>query len=188
MDKYEVTNAQYKKYCDATGRSHPKDPGWDGSYSNYFISCPDYPVVNVSWNDAVAYATWASKRLPTEAEWEKAARGTDGRKYPWGNSEPNGSQCNFADSSTSYSWREKSANDGYRYISPVGSFQMGKSPYGLYDMAGNVAEWCADMYGAAYYNNSPTNNPKGPTGGSAHVARGGAWNLKVVHLRSANRA
>lgn len=163
VDKHEVTNRQYKRFCDATGKSYPSDPGfWD--MPDYFIACPDHPVLNVSWYDAKAYCEWAGKRLPTEAEWEKAARGADARKHPWGNSEPGGTRCNILDNP-----------DGYRHTSPVGVFPAGASPYGALDMAGNVWEWCNDWYEIDYYSKSPSHNPPGPTTGSSRVIRGGSW-------------
>jgi len=186
IDKYEVTNRQYKQFCDATGRSYPSDPGFSGM-SGYFSNYSDYPVVNVSWDDAAAYCTWAGKRLPTEAEWEKAARGTDSRKYPWGNSELTGRTCNFADKSTDYSWSDKSWNDGHAYTAPVGNYQDGASPYGCMDMAGNVWEWCADWYDISYYGRSPGSNPTGPSSGSARVGRGGSWLNDAWLMRCASR-
>ncbi|MFO7675688.1 MAG: bifunctional serine/threonine-protein kinase/formylglycine-generating enzyme family protein [bacterium] len=182
IDKHEVTNRQYKKFCDATGRGYPQDPGFE-SMSNYFQSYPSYPVVNVSWDDARAYADWAGKRLPTEAEWEKAARGTDGRKYPWGNEAP--------DAGGRYRANYDPGNyteDGYRHTSPVGSFPAGASPYGLLDMAGNVWEWCNDWYDSDYYGKGVDRNPPGPSSGSFRVLRGGSWNLNVAWgLRGAHR-
>ncbi|MEO0081393.1 MAG: SUMF1/EgtB/PvdO family nonheme iron enzyme [candidate division WOR-3 bacterium] len=187
IDKYEVTNRQYKQFCDATGRSYPSDPDFLGM-TDYFTRYPDYPVVNVSWKDAKAYCDWAGKQLPTEAEWEKAARGTDSRKYPWGNSEPTGSRCNFADRNTDYGWSDKSADDGYARTAPVGSFPSGASPYGCMDMAGNVWEWCNDWYKDNYYGSSASNNPQGPSSGLARVSRGGSWYYLARDLRCANRA
>ena len=167
MDRYEVTNALYKKFIDATGHKAPRY--WNDSKRN----TPDHPVVGVIWDDAKAYAEWAGKRLPTEAEWEKAARdGLVGRKYPWGDSEPDGSQCNFADRNTDFDWSDKSVDDGYGNTAPVGSFTP--NGYGLYDMAGNVWEWCADWYGEKYYSSSPTRNPTGPGLGTGRVVRGGS--------------
>ena len=159
IDKYEVTNAQYKQFINATGHEAPDY--WNDERFNQ----PNQPVVDVSWHDAVAYAKWAGKRLPTEAEWEKSARGTDGRKYPWGN-KLGILTCN-----------SDIDIDGYQYTAPVGSFPDGASPYGVMDMAGNVWEWCADWYDSAYYSRSPQQNPKGPDSGSTRVLRGGSWNI-----------
>ena len=191
IDKYEVTNAQYKKFCDATGRVYPRDPdypvdtGWS-RVDNYILNYPNYPVVGVSWNGAVAYAAWAGKRLPTEAEWEKAARGVDGRKYPWGNKEPDAGgfyRCNYGKRGDRAAWRR----DGYEFASPVGTYDRGMSPYGLHDMAGNVGEYCSDWYDENYYGRSPSKNPRGPDSGENHVARSGSWNDDAFLVRCATR-
>ncbi|MDD5626724.1 MAG: formylglycine-generating enzyme family protein [Patescibacteria group bacterium] len=157
MDVYEVTNAQYKKFMDATG--HKTTP----EYWNYpVLNGPDHPVVGVSWYDAKAYAEWAGKRLPTEAEWEKAARGgLVGKRYSWGDT--------------------LTYDDVYVYSGlgkpqltfPVGSFAP--NGYGLYDMAGNAYEWCTDWYDSDYYLRSPESNPTGPETGIWTVLRGGEW-------------
>jgi formylglycine-generating enzyme required for sulfatase activity len=154
MDQYEVTNAQYKKFMDATGYKAPT--------SEY--NAPNQPVVGVSWYDANEYCKWAGKRLPTEAEWEKAARGgLVGKKYPWGDT--------LTHDDANYSGT--GGKDKWENISPVGSFAP--NGYGLYDMAGNVLEWCADWYDNNYYANSPKSNPKGPGSGEWRVLRGGSW-------------
>ncbi len=167
IDKYEVTNSLYKRFMEATGRKAPdywNDSTWNG---------PTQPVVGVSWHDAEAYCRWAGKRLPTEAEWEKAARGTDGRRYPWGDQ-----------------WDSSRANSGESKIGktvPVGSYPGGVSPYGAHDLAGNVWEWVADWYDADYYKQSPVRNPTGPASGRDKVLRGGSWFKIPVMLRSAYR-
>jgi len=130
IDKTEVTNGAYKAFCDATKRRYPPNPPWDPAY----FAKTNYPVVAVSWDDATAFAAWAGKRLPTELEWEKAARGTDGRPWPWG--------VEFVRVRANLGGTE----DGYQYAAPVGSFPAGASPYGLLDMSGNVWEWVADAY------------------------------------------
>ena len=186
IDKYPVTNGQYRKFCDATGRDYPPGPGFSGT-PDYFTKNADYPVVNVSWEDARAFCEWAGKRLPTEAEWEKAARGQDGRKYPWGNTEPDGSQCNFADKRSGFSWADKKVDDGFAQMSPVKQYPAGASPYGVMDMAGNVWEWCNDWFADDYYKESPAENPKGPDSGSVRVLRGGSWCNDPVSLCCACR-
>ncbi len=186
IDKYPVTNGQYRKFCDATGRDYPPDPSFSGM-PDYFTKNADYPVVNVSWEDAQAYCEWAGKRLPTEAEWEKAARGQDGRKYPWGNAGPDGSQCNYADKRSGFDWANQSVDDGYAQTSPVKQYPAGASPYGVMDMAGNVWEWCNDWYSADYYKRSPAEGLRGPDFGSCRVLRGGSWSDLPVVMRCAYR-
>jgi len=172
VDKYEVTNRQYRQFCEETQHEQPKDPGFAG-LPDYFVECPDYPVVNVTWNDAVAYCEWAGKRLPTEAEWEKAARGSDVRKYPWGSEEPDATRANF----TGQNGR----------TTKVGSYPEGASPCGVLDMAGNVWEWCSDRYDRGYYAHSQRDNPAGSESGSLRVTRGGSWDCTPNYLRCAYR-
>ena len=167
IGKYEVTVGQFRKFCIATGTAMPEQPNWN--------SRDDHPVVNVTWNDAKAYCDWAGLRLPTEAEWEKVARGSDGGKYPWG-SAWDAAKCNSGED-----------RDSYSNTSPVGSFSSGVSPYGAYDMAGNVWEWCHDWYGENYYDSSPSSNPTGPSSSGYRVLRGGCWGFIDNGCRSANR-
>ncbi|MDY6788087.1 MAG: formylglycine-generating enzyme family protein, partial [candidate division WOR-3 bacterium] len=176
LSKYEITNKQYKKFCDETGREYPGDLN-PYAMDNYFTGYPDYPV-DVTWSEAKAYCDWAGLKLPTEAQWEKSAKGTDERKYPWGNRDPDSLLANFG-------WIYIDGNDGYSYTSPVGAFPAGKSPYGLMDMAGNVSEWCNDWYG--YYRSQEQRNPMGPNSGKHKVSRGGAWHNNCGNLRTCMR-
>jgi len=182
IDQYEVTNLEYKRFCDATGHGYPSDPGFSGM-PNYFTNYPDYPVVMVDWYDASDYASWAGKRLPTEAEWERVAKGaTDNRLWPWGNS------FNADFGGTTYHANISQDGDGWTYTAPVGSYPTGVSPEGCYNMAGNVWEWCNDWYGNTYYGSSPYNNPQGPATGSYRLRRGGAWYNNSSSARCASRS
>ena len=172
MDKYQVSVGQYAQFLDATFQEAP--PDWSIMNRSQHQK---RPIVNVDWADADAYCTWAGKRLPTEAEWEKAARGTDGRTYPWGNEHPRKFFANVSQEN----WNNHGA------LTPVGSFEGGKSPYGIHDMAGNVWEWVSDWYDPNYYKTSPPRNPTGPPRGESKVIRGGSWGSGPEALRSANR-
>jgi iron(II)-dependent oxidoreductase len=174
LDKFEVTNEQYEKFRSETGHQPPQF--WDDPRFNK----PNQPVVGVSFHDAVTYCQWAGKRLPTEAEWEKAARGTEGQIYPWGN-DFDWTKGNFSDKG-----QFDGHLDGFAFTAPVGSFPETVSPYGVQDMAGNVWEWCADWYHKDYYQISPPINPKGPDTGIARVLRGGSF-FSALYLRCSAR-
>lgn len=216
IDKYPVTNAQYKKFIESGGymqKTFWSDDGWqyivqakpleNNELDGAFHDQADCPVVNISWYEAEAFASWAGKRLPTEAEWEKAARGTDGRIYPWGN-EFDKTRLNCAEAKI-----EKPT--------AVTKYPQGQSIYGCFDMAGNVWEWTADWYDSQYYRYTSDKNPQGPTMAEKNpyfgrpeevgisiydlkpsptskalsgckVLRGGSWNGSgIVHIRCSNR-
>jgi formylglycine-generating enzyme required for sulfatase activity len=193
IDKYEVTNTQFKEFIDAGGyttQAYWDSAGWSErtvrgwtepfwwSTGDYHTgpAWPDFPVHGVSWYEAEAYANFAGKRLPTEAEWEKAARGTDQRTYPWGNT-LDGSRANYSGSGDPYEYSGGTTPvgfyDGRLHPSPLFQTTDSPSPYGAYDMAGNVREWVADWHGA--YSAIPDSNPTGPVTGSNRVLRDGAW-------------
>jgi sulfatase modifying factor 1 len=191
IDETPVTNAQFSEFVRHTGfRTEAEKAGlaWGFAAGKYgsvpglswrSYSLPgreDHPVVVVTWNDASAYARWAGKRLPTEAEWEKAARGgSTGNLYPWGNELLDGCQCNFG----------KNPAD----VPPTTAVKEHRpNRFGIYDLVGNVWQWCADWYSEGYYVSSPRTNPTGPCGGVTRVRRGGSWNvIQSFRLRCANR-
>jgi len=174
-----ITNAEYEKFDRAHKAKRAAGAG------------DRHPVVYVSYLDAVKFCQWLSTherrkyRLPTEAEWEYAAKGNDQRKFPWGNYEGRGDLANFADKNTVFAWSDRDIDDGYPESSPVGAFPLGASPFGIEDMAGNVWEWCLDYYGL--YQTGAKANPRGPTTGTKRVHRGGSWKSRFSSLRTTVR-
>jgi formylglycine-generating enzyme required for sulfatase activity len=187
MDMYEVTNAAYRA-CVSAGVCTPPHDTSSATRSIYYGNSQydNYPVIYVDWEQANTYCEWRGGSLPTEAQWEKAARGTDGRTYPWGNAF-DGTKVNFCDKNCPFGELDKTVDDGYADTSPVGSYESGKSPYGIYDLAGNVWEWVADWYDPNYYASSPSSNPLGPSSGQDRVLRGGSWDVNRYGVRSAYR-
>lgn len=206
ISPYAVTNADYKIFCDMSGYSYPPEGGNNQPPAGYFLNYPDYPVVEVSWYDAVKYCNWLSEKrgysacydttnwsynptkngyhLPSEAQWERASRGNlDKKKYPWGD-EDAGTRCNYQ------SYQGLLVDEMANFSNGRGTLAVGKfqpNGFALYDMAGNVLEWCNDWYQEDYYSESPSENPPGPNSGSERLIRGGAWNRSETYLQCAFR-
>ncbi len=174
IDQTEVTNAMYQQ-CVAAGACTAPRKDRSSTRINYYDASEyaTFPVVYASWDVAASYCRWAGRTLPTEAQWEKAARGTDGRIYPWGNQAPTCRLANFGNCVAD--------------TNAVGNYPKGVSPYGAYDMAGNVYEWVADWYGEGYYSQSPSANPTGPSSGDSRVVRGGTWSDDALRVRATDR-
>ena len=170
IDKTEVTNAQYAMCVSAEECDEPEDRTSHNRVKYYNgEKYASFPVINISWNDAADYCKWAGRVLPTEAQWEKAARGTDARIYPWGNAVPSPLLTNY--------------NNPFGDTVQAGSYPDGASLYGALDMAGNVREWTADWYDETYYKTSPKENPQGPDFGYKRTIRGGSWGDDMSNIR-----
>jgi len=186
IDRYEVSASQFSNFLN----QHQKQsslyfqPGLGvtiekiGNLFRPRVDLENYPVNRVSWFGADAYCRWVNKRLPTEAEWEKASRGTDSRVFPWGDEFPTNERVTF---------RRKFNLLGFNALEKIDSMPAGRSPYGIHHMAGNVWEWVNDWYGDIYYEVSPYANPKGPDSGTSKVLRGGNWYYKAYYMRTTYR-
>ena len=175
IDKYEVSNARYINFLEETLHKPPLNVYGEGSLLKE-DDIASLPVVQVTWHDAVDYCFWAGKRLPTEAEWEKAARGDDTRLYPWGNEPPSEKKAQFEKE-----W------DGKNTLQIVKSLPAGQSSYGVFQLSGNVREWTQDWYDPEYYSQAPGKNPNGPETGILKVIRGGSWRSFDTDLRVTSR-
>ncbi|MCL4859574.1 MAG: formylglycine-generating enzyme family protein, partial [Caldilineaceae bacterium] len=206
LGQTEVTNAQYGFFVEAGGYADetlwtPEGWRWRSAsnierprfWNESEWNKPDHPVVGVSWYEAMAYAAWLARatalavRLPTEAEWERAARGDDRRIYPWGNT-LDGARLNYCDAKCENGWNDETIDDGYTHVAPVASYAAGASPYGALDMAGNVWEWVADWYDEEHYSKASAYNPTGPASGDVRVVRGGSWFHSARYVRAATRS
>jgi len=204
IGKYEVTVSQFRAFVEAKGYKTEAEKyggsfAWNPSENSGvrriratwrnpgFVQGDRHPVVCVSWNDAKGFMEWAGLHLPTEAEWEKAARGTDPRRFPWGEMNPDGSHCNFADIHHMLKKSFISADDGYAKTAPIGTYPKGRSPYGCHDMAGNVTEWCEDERHESY-EGAPADGSAWMTGKyDARMLRGGSWNGNPSDIRCTTR-
>lgn len=206
IDRTEVSVAQFRQCVTETGyETDAERKGWayawtgtewaevDGADWQHpqgpnSHAQEDHPVVQASWNDAAAYCEWAKAQLPTEAQWEYAARGPEGYIYPWGDTF-DGTRLNFCDANCPReSWRVADYDDGYGLTAPVGSYPGGASWCGARDMTGNVWEWVADWHDSGYFGNSPSQNPTGPEIGAYRMVRGGGWSNDHRDVRAAERS
>jgi len=171
LDTFEVTNGRFAKFVAAI----QSEPPWGFADQETPVVDAERPVRWVNWLEATGYCLWAGKRLPTEAEWEKAARGPEGRVYPWGNDPPTTAHAVFG------------LKEGDETVAPIGDHYLGRSPYGVQDLAGNLYEWVTDWYDDAFYASPPTRNPRGPVAGTTKVQRGGSYINSPYRLRGAFR-
>jgi formylglycine-generating enzyme required for sulfatase activity len=176
LDKFEVTFADFEAYLAAHSKKYPTITGWVDRKARADLI--NKPIFGLQWKRCRNYCEWRKKRMPTEAEWERAARGTENRTYPWGNEPPDKSRANFGN--CCFVQKGKVHNE-------VGYYEKGDTAEGISDLGGNVAEWVSDWYDKKYYKRTPYKNPKGPKKGKYHVIRGGAWNSLPMYLRSSSR-
>ena len=184
IGKTEVTNAEYYPFWVESGGTNSEHTpvsygGEFGTWPHIAETRPNHPVIGVAYDSAVAYAKWRGMRLPTEAEWEKAARGVKARRWPWGNTFVQRIKNTTIHANV---WKQSGTQ-----LQPVGTYPTGVSPYGAYDMAGNVWEWVSDWYSETFYRHSPDRNPKGPAVGSRRVVKGGSWLNPEVLARCSTR-
>ena len=206
INQFEVTNEQFQDFIEHTSFVTTAEiQGWSWVFGNgstrvegAFWAAPegpgshidtrlDHPVVHISYSDALNYCKWAGGRLPTEAEWEKAARGTDKRIFPWGEDPVTGNKANFCDANCPMDWSNRLFDDGYQITAPAGTYPDSESVYGVMDMVGNVWEWVSDYYLWNYYESSPLSNPLGPDSGENYVIRGGSWVSEPQYLTCTTR-
>ncbi len=210
MDKTEVTNAMFQKFVDETGYQTVAEKNgigavWYAASGTYFHDVAgaswrdpqgngkgirgisNHPVVQMNWEDAYAYCNWVGGSLPTEAQWERAARGDTQNLYPWGNGTLTGERLNFSDVSLGQDPDNFAYDDGYKFSAPVGIYPHGASQYGILDLAGNVAEWVFDYYDKNYFSRGENSNPTGPQSGTYHLLKGGSWFSGPIYNRIANR-
>ena len=176
LDRYEVTFSDFEQYLASNLKKHPTITGWIDRKAR--PNMLNKPIFGLQWKRCRNYCSWREKRMPTEAEWERAARGIENRIYPWGNEKPDKTRANFGN--CCFIQRGN-------VLTVIGYFKNGVSPKNIFDLGGNVAEWVSDWYDKKYYEKSPYKNPQGPKKGKYHVIRGGAWNSLPMYLRSASR-
>ena len=176
LDRFEVTFADFEAYLASHSKKYPTITGWIRRKAR--VDMINKPIFGLQWKRCRNYCEWRKKRMPTEAEWERAARGTENRIYPWGNEPPDKNRANFG----KCCFVKKG-----KVHTEIGNYEKGKTPEGISDLGGNVAEWVSDWYDKKYYQMAPYKNPKGPKKGKYHVIRGGAWNSLPMYLRSSSR-
>ncbi len=176
LDRYEVSGKNFEEFIKTNAKQHPTITGWYDR--DIRPDMANKPVIATTWKRCGDYCSWREKRLPTEAEWERAAAGQEGRLYPWGDQPPDAVRANF--NKCCFIMKGN-------VLAGIFDFPGGQTPEGVYNLAGNIAEWVFDWYDPKYYQKSPLENPRGPQKGKYHVVRGGAWNSLSNYMRSADR-